>query len=758
MIEKLKELRYKSKEQLEFYEQEKEMLSYEDKNKILNELLNEEIFAYLELISRLLFDLANVTPEYLILLEKISDKIKNDMAQGSFLNTLKEVGYKKEKIALELYKKIISESKNDYLKIVSGLILGGYSISHEEEFKEMIKEDKSVLELVSYLKAILVLYEKNQKLPQEIIQFLNKIGSSKEQILLRELANISMVLYNKDEEYFYKKIDSLVTLNNLEINYLIFSRLSYLKVMDKPERFKLIEKVKDSEEQVIDEAIQIFMECPEETEKIGDLIIYWINRGLEFKLRNYSWVLEEISKKNPLYLDYFLDNLSKIKNSYFVLPDILVLLLKNNLSYSMKKIIEFQGANKIEDRMFYELARKIIGAVYTDYSNFDDLVILLDRLVLISKSKRFISFNPMKINALKSKPSDKTILKNNYDELVNIAYDILSQLQSKKEEYDFVKIQKSIEKYPELSKLSRGIILECQKKDRFSPILWLGEREEPINEEIQIKESDSPLLLEIKRGFIRSQFYPRTYLSEIESSIKLSQNIPNGKFNQKDIEENLKKNFADERRFWTYLSEVIFLNALNNKKINIIEIEPKVPNKSENNLDLKINLFDKDIYFEITRPELDRSLKLSNGAVGLGNKSFSVIDKKYRQIFSETTYKEIQQGKRKDLFFVVIDTSNSTIDEYSLLNSFFGSFSYTLQIDKKSGKVINEHPSRQADSLGDKNPNTGIVTGVIYFKQDLSLRDNKPRILLIGDVILNPNAINTLTQEELQELKRLIFS
>ena len=118
----------------------------------------------------------------------------------------------------------------------------------------------------------------------------------------------------------------------------------------------------------------------------------------------------------------------------------------------------------------------------------------------------------------------------------------------------------------------------------------------------------------------------------------------------------------------------------------------------------------------------------------------------------------MEQKKRSDLFFVVIDTSISTIDEYQLLNSLYGSLSLTMVMDKKSGKVVQQYPSRQPDSLSDKNQKTRIISGIIYFKKDLIFEKEQPRIILIGDIILNPNAVNKPSEDELKELKKIIFS
>ena len=79
-------------------------------------------------------------------------------------------------------------------------------------------------------------------------------------------------------------------------------------------------------------------------------------------------------------------------------------------------------------------------------------------------------------------------------------------------------------------------------------------------------------------------------------------------------------------------------------------------------------------------------------------------------------------------------------------------------IEKKTGKVVSEYMTRKEDSLSHKNKNTDIVSGAIYFKQELVFVDSKPRIILKGDIIPNPDARNKLTEDEIKKLKEIIFS
>jgi hypothetical protein len=114
--------------------------------------------------------------------------------------------------------------------------------------------------------------------------------------------------------------------------------------------------------------------------------------------------------------------------------------------------------------------------------------------------------------------------------------------------------------------------------------------------------------------------------------------------------------------------------------------------------------------------------------------------------------------KRKDIFFIVIDTTNSIIDEHEILDTFHGSSSLTIVTDNKTGDIVDEYPSRQKDSLHHINKGTDILSGVIYFKQELKL-DNKyePHIILKGNIFQNPYAINKLSETEINKLKEIIF-
>ena len=87
-----------------------------------------------------------------------------------------------------------------------------------------------------------------------------------------------------------------------------------------------------------------------------------------------------------------------------------------------------------------------------------------------------------------------------------------------------------------------------------------------------------------------------------------------------------------------------------------------------------------------------------------------------------------------------------------------GSLAYTWQIDKTTGNVVNQYMTRKKDSLSHKNKNTDIISGAIYFKQELIFVNKVPKIILKGDIIFNPNAKNRLNEDEIKKLREIIFN
>src|SRR3989339_2264620 len=138
MIEKFKQFRFEFDKQKEEYSKIKGDITEENKYVLLDEINKESIWNYFQLSIEILFDLASDSEKYLEYLDSVFLKVKGDMASGPFFEMLIKVGKEKQEVAIKLYYIIQNKSNNIDLKIISGLILGGYSFYNEGLLKDLI--------------------------------------------------------------------------------------------------------------------------------------------------------------------------------------------------------------------------------------------------------------------------------------------------------------------------------------------------------------------------------------------------------------------------------------------------------------------------------------------------------------------------------------------------------------------------------------------------------------------------------------------
>jgi hypothetical protein len=336
---------------------------------------------------------------------------------------------------------------------------------------------------------------------------------------------------------------------------------------------------------------------------------------------------------------------------------------------------------------------------------------LAKKVEKIAEKKDFINENKELFN--------KLVEKKNFDGLINYIYDLLDQLRIRKTDYNFEEIQRSLIKFEQMNNIVKDRVKELKNKKRYSPLFWLGSQQND-------KELKGAYLEELNKG--------------LKGETKLFLN-----------------SLGNEEQFWERSSEIFFTNKFLDKKDKYLPESEVQISKRGSKTDLRIRLKNKKVYFEIKRLGTNRNLTLDNGAVFIKNKAKSILDKIHSQHFSEELLEQIRMESNKTMFFAVLDVSSSNVDEHEIVDALYGSLAIQMLIDKKTGKVIADKTIREADSIYDKNKNTSILSGVIFFKTKLELENNKPKLKLKGDIIPNPNAINKPTEEELKELKEVIF-
>jgi hypothetical protein len=746
---------YKPKEQIKKWTEIKDSIGPEEKLGLIREIIGNkrDFWGHINLLAEVLYDVASDSEEYVQILEKATDIIKSDMAQGPFLQTLVSIGERKKDIGMRLRNRIVETSDNNTLILLSGLILGGVGKVDKNfalsEIKENITSERIPV-LQSYLKTILVMNEKKKKVDREYIKILQKLLEFNNENLNIEILNFCLSNYYKNKSFFYGIIKDIVSRDNENYKRFIFGRLAYQDIIEEKKLFELINISKDANEKVLDEIVMCLGRYPSKNREILFLCFYWINKGLYFKIRNFDWVLEQLMKKDNSLLSLFIKYFRKVNLPYslVIIPSIFEKLAKHNIRLAITEVKSIAPKGKLERQIKLELFRVIIGCIYKDKKNLAHVQRVAKYLLDISKDRPYI-----KANINKELLTTQDLNENKFNDLVDKVYNLINEMKVRWDKrFNYSKIFDNLKKYPYVKKYGEEVIQRCKDDKKYSPLFWLLENEVPDISKYKLTGKENELDRAIKANYIRGEFWPRAYLNELDKGLYLFEKINNPKRKtnrekKKYIQDILKSNES----FWNFLSELIVMNRLVN------QIKSKDFVIGENDVDLEAELFNKTIFFEITSPDIDRKLKLANGAIALKNKAFSVIEKKYKQLMKSGICSE-PKYKDKFYFYIIIDISNSTIDEYVLLNALFGSEQLKLIFDKKERKVVDQYASRDTDSIGHKNIRTEVISGVIYFKRELFFRkDEKPFIKLIGKIINNPFGKRTLSEKELTELSKILF-
>src|SRR3989339_29019 len=370
MIEKFKQFRFEFDKQKEEYSKIKGDITEENKYVLLDEINKESIWNYFQLSIEILFDLASDSEKYLEYLDSVFLKVKGDMASGPFFEMLIKVGKEKQEVAIKLYYIIQNKSNNIDLKIISGLILGGYSFYNEGLLKDLIKRNLEYPTKNTILKAILVKYEK-EILPTEVKECLNKTMLSHDERILTELMNLYLSFYKNEKSYFYEKIKSLAERKIISVNRLLFWKTIGIK-LDKEHILELIELYKNSEETIINDMMYPLIDYPDEIEKISKLFIYWINKDLEFKVQHFDWAIQELVKKNEKFIDYFLDNFEKVKTEKldykYIFPRIFEKMASQNVEFASRELMEKKIFDK-DPKLYNEIDESL-----KEFSELDKII------------------------------------------------------------------------------------------------------------------------------------------------------------------------------------------------------------------------------------------------------------------------------------------------------------------------------------------------------------------------------------------------
>jgi hypothetical protein len=173
----------------------KELKNDEQIDLLICLIKRDSVFKWLYVISYYLSSLFSEEQNFTTLIEIVIDKIKGDMAQGVFVQSLINIGESDPERAIHFYSKLI-ETANETTIHYAGLILGGAA---KRKFPETFEKIKTGLRegtpavKVACLKALRVAFETKGKteFPEEIFEIMEQMLKSPESILKMEVGTLN---------------------------------------------------------------------------------------------------------------------------------------------------------------------------------------------------------------------------------------------------------------------------------------------------------------------------------------------------------------------------------------------------------------------------------------------------------------------------------------------------------------------------------------------------------------------------------------
>ena len=358
ILKELQENKYKkyygNKEDIEKFIS-KYNLEKEDLVLLLNSLVLDDIFCWLDFISLKLDKIAEDSIVFINLLNIIVSNIKNDLAQGPFIRALINLGESHSELSLKIYRMMV-DSRDRKLQPYAGLVLGGVGKKEPDKIlsyiEKILNSEYSDHYTDNYIKAALVktvrvIIEKKEEIQykERIFKILKTVSDTElnESILL-ESVNLNFELYRFNKDFCFKNLLDFVNSRRTLIQYQIVENLLFWGLnKDYDKEFELIKICSKSNDSKILTKIAYYLAKNNEYDSslTFNTIIDWIKRGVEYNVDGFFYLLNSMGKYNA---DKYLE---LIKNYIVYETDEIDLKKIGIISYYLTEKIEDKKSEKL---------------------------------------------------------------------------------------------------------------------------------------------------------------------------------------------------------------------------------------------------------------------------------------------------------------------------------------------------------------------------------------------------------------------------
>jgi len=712
-----------------------------DKNmviKIIESLIDDDIFKWLEFIAHKLPELASVDPEFLGLLKKIVNKIKRDLAQGMFVKSLIAIGSTDPVLGFSLYNKMI---KDEDLTVYAGLPLGGASKKDfDKGFRLIVEgfENKNPSARVASIKALRVLFENEYELKKatEIFCILDKASNEAEDVYVRLEATeayCEFERFNRDE--CVAQLKKLAQQREWRIRMSLATRLWVWGLSQGKDEIDLLKIcAQDENEQVLWRvSFALAKKGKEHPEASMQIIKDWVERDKYSKIHEIEYCLREIGKDNLEKLissvETWIENEENWRFRFFI-PRILRELCSSNY----RKLIEFLRSwserNAKFQKMTIETMSHVLSTLHPLKPDNQDLVDSSFSIIEEMASRKGIDV--------------EKVIRGEQDKLFQ-CLKLIDELKSDRNEINFDKINANLAVFPTIKSFLGGKWFNRKKQEnnKTHPLLIILSRDFPSDEEIRKEMKTFEKEDNVERRYfifqrIQNLLRPKAFLHHLETMLDL---ITSKSEKVKDLKNGLK----NEDQFWHTVSEIEVVSLF--MKEYAVEIAPAVDGKK---LDVRVEIQETEMLLEVFDPQMFKPLRfLSGRAIGIPT------NRAKNKIYYE--FKKHLKGahiKKNVPIIVAIDIGGTEIGYDSVEDSLIGSLHLKILLDKKTGKVVGQYPNRANDSLHFLDKETDMLSAIICYKRVFG---SDMRYHFVGKVLLNEHTVNPLCSELVKRIEKVFF-
>ncbi|MCY4492084.1 MAG: hypothetical protein OXC46_11590, partial [Thaumarchaeota archaeon] len=301
-------------------------------------LINENAFGFLFPISNIIRDLASADEDFIKILESIIGEIKNDMAQGPFIDSLTFIGKSNPALAMKIADKLLKSSEPEYSSFLIGSSFHKLSNKGNAFITKLLSSENPRYQ-VTALKTLRIVYKDREiKDMQKTFNTLENASKSDFIEVKSEALEAFLDFYKNDIQKSNRIIENLVR-NHTKCKYLLAKRITFQSPFDDKTSLYFLDIC--SEDSDINVKRTVFNALVKFTKKHADVVLEILAKYTirdKYDLDGMGYVLKNMGETNAtnalvIILDWF-------KNDrYLKLRRYISVMIKDLVSKTDKKII-----------------------------------------------------------------------------------------------------------------------------------------------------------------------------------------------------------------------------------------------------------------------------------------------------------------------------------------------------------------------------------------------------------------------------------